>query len=58
MTLSQAWTFLLTTSPQRTGGATVIAHDYMVDRDYRVLGKDQEARPFSAMDYFARTAKR
>jgi len=28
----------------------------MVDRDYHVLEKDQETRPFFAMDYFTRTA--
>lgn len=50
-----SWTFFLTISPQRTGGATVIAHDYMVDHDYHMLRKDQETRPFSAMYYFART---
>lgn len=41
------WTYLLTIPPQRTDGATVIARDYMVDRDYHVLRKDQGTRPFS-----------
>lgn len=34
-----SWTFFLTISPQRTGGTTVMARDYMVDRDYHVLRK-------------------
>lgn len=36
-----------TTLPQRTGGATVIVRDCMVDRDYHVLRQDQETRPYS-----------
>lgn len=39
----------------RTDGVTVIARDYMVDHDYRALGRDQRA---SGHGYFTRTGIR